>query len=399
LTITSSSPAVAVLSTSPTIAGTASLSYGALANTSAMTYYVQGLSTGSSTLTLSAPGFASATVQVTVTPSGFVIYSPGSFTTSTFSTPTSVTVLPAILNAGVLTVAGYGTINPGVTVSVPVTSGTTSVGTVSSPIVFGPGASSGTFSFQPVAAGTSVLTLGTPVGFTTPSQSATQQSTATVTAPAIGVQTTAITTGALLQVSTYTYLSVTPPAAVNLTLTSANPAIATVSTSSTTVGTASIVFSGISNTSAMTYYIQGQSAGSTTLTLSAPGFQTTTIPVTVGPSGFVIYTPGNFSTTAGTAGTTVTVLPAILNSGLLTVAGYGSLNPGLGTISLPVGSTSPQIGSVSPGTLLFAAGSSSANFVFSPLQSGSTDIVIVSQPSGFTTPSQPTTQQIVVTVN
>jgi hypothetical protein len=154
-----------------------------------------------------------------------------------------------------------------------------------------------------------------------------------------------------------------------------------------------------SNTNVMTYYIQGQSAGSTTLTLSAPGFQTTTVSVTVGPSGFVIYTPGNFSATAGAAATTVTVQPAILNSGLLTVAGYGSLNPGLGTISVPVGSTSPQIGSVSPGTLLFSAGSSAANFLFSPLQSGSTDIVIVAQPSGFTTPSQPSTQQIVVTVN
>ena len=399
LTISSSNPSVAIVSTSAGVAGGASIGFAGLTSTSAMTYYVQGLAVGTSNLTVSAPGYSSMSIALTVDPSGFIIYTPGSFTTTTFSTPTSVTLLPAILNSGVLTVAGYASLNPGATASVPVTSGTPSVGTVTTPVNFSGGSSSATFSFQPVASGSTLLSLGAVSGFTTPSQSSTQQINATVTAPPIGLQTTAITTGALLQVSTYAYLSVAPPSPVSLTLTSADPTVATVSTSSGVVGTQAIIFSSVSSASAITYYVQGQAAGSTTITLSAPGFQSASVTVTVDPSGFVIYTPSNFSTTAGAASTSVTILPAILNSGLLTVAGYGILNPGMASVAVPVGSTSPQIGTVTPSSLSFPAASSSGSLQFTPLQSGSTDVVIVSQPSGFTTPSQPNTQQIVVTVN
>jgi hypothetical protein len=399
LSITSSNPSVAVLSTSSTIAGSAVLNFPGVTSTSALTYYVQGLATGTSNLTIAAAGFTSATVTVTVSPSGFVIYTPGNFSTTTFSAATSVTVLPAILNSGVLTVAGYATLNPGASASVPVTSATTTVGTVTSPVLFAGGSSTGTFSFQPVAAGSTLLSLGAVAGFTTPSQSSTQQITATVTAPPVAVQTNTITTGALLQVGTYAYLSTTPPAPVNLTITSANPAIATVSTSNTVVGTGSLVFNNVSTTSAFSYYIQGQAVGSTTITVSAPGFSSINIAVTVDPSGFVIYSPGNFSTTAGAASSTITIVPAVLNSGLLTIQSYAALNPGIGSVSVPVGSTSPQIGTVSSGSIVFTAGSTSGTVQFTPLMSGSTDVVIVSQPTGFTTPSQPATQQIVVTVN
>jgi hypothetical protein len=399
LTITSSNPSVAVISKSATSAGASSISFTGVANTSALTYYIQGLATGTSTITLSAAGFTSATVSVTVDPSGFVIYSPGNFSTTTFSAATSITLAPAILTPGTLTVLGYASVNPGVSVNVPVTSSVPGVGTVTSPVAYTTNGYLNSASFQPVSAGSTVVSITTePAGFSTPSQSSATQITATVTAPPISVQTSTITTGANLQVSTYVYLSQTPPSAVTLTLTSSNPTVATLSASASTTGTAILNFTGDSSTTAMTYYIQGLTTGTSTITISAAGFANATVNVTVDPSGFVIYSPGNFSTTTTSADTSITIVPAILNSGVLTVLGYASLNPGIGTVTVPVGSTSPQIGTVSPTSIPYGANDYLKSTTFHPLTIGTTDVVIVSQPSGFTTPSQPATQQIVVTV-
>lgn len=397
VSILSSNAAVALVSTSPTVTGSAAINFPGVVNSGGLSYYVQGISVGTATLTVSAPGYITSTVNVTVDPSGFVIYSPGNFSTTTFSAPTSVTVLPAILSPNLFTLLAYGTLSPGVAAAVPVTSATPGVGTVTSPINFSGSSSSGTFAFQPIAGGSTVLSIGTPTGFTAPSQAASYQITATVSAPTINAAAT-VTTGALLQLASNASLAVTPPAAVSVTITSSNPAIATVSTSATVAGTASIVFAGVANTGGLSYYVQGQAVGTTTLTISAPGYTSSTVNITVDPAGFVFYSPGNFTTTAGGANTTITLIPAILSPGVLTVIGYADVNPGAG-VSVPVGSTSPQIGSINTSSLFFAAGASSASFLFTPLQTGSTDIDIVSQPAGFTTPSQPVTQQIVVTVN
>jgi hypothetical protein len=148
----------------------------------------------------------------------------------------------------------------------------------------------------------------------------------------------------------------------------------------------------------LTFYLQGQTAGTTTLTVSAPGFVSAIINITVDPSGFVITSPGSISATHGGATSTVTFEPAILNAGVLTVEGYGAINPGIGTTSLSIGSTSPQIGTIAPTTVSFPTYSTSGTATFTPLATGTTDIDIISQPTGFTTPSQPSTQQIVATV-
>jgi HSP20 family molecular chaperone IbpA len=398
LTITSSTPSVAVVSKSATSAGAGSISYTGVSSTAAMTYYIQGLATGTSTITVSAPGFSSATVSVTVDPSGFVIYSPSDFSTTTFSAATSITLAPAILTPGTLTVLGYASVNPGVSVNVPVTSSLTSVGTVTSPVAYTTNGYLNSASFQPINAGSTVISITEPNGFSTPSQSSNLQVTATVTAPPISVQTSTITTGAKLQVSTYVYLSQTPPSPVTLTLTSSNPSVATLSASATATGNATLNFTGDSSTSAMTYYVQGLTTGTSTITISAPGFSNATVNVTVDPSGFVIYSPSNFSTTTTSADTSITIAPAILNSGVLTVLGYASLNPGIGTVNVPVGSTSTQVGTVSPTSISYGPNDYLKSTTFHPVATGTTDVVIVSQPTGFTTPSQPSTQQIVATV-
>ncbi len=396
VTITSSNPAVAVVSNSATVAGAATSTVSAVVNTSAFTYNIQGVSVGSTTITISASPYASATVNVTVDPSGFVIYTPGNFSTTTFSAATSITLIPAILNPGTLTVLGYGNVSPLLSsVSVPVTSSNTAVGTITgSPVVYHGGDYLLSAAFQPAGAGTSNITVGTPAGFSTPAPNSTQQITATVTAPPIGLQTPTITSGVNLEVSTYAYLSQTPPTAVTVTLTSSVPAVATVSTSSTIAGAASTTFPNTVSTSAFTFYIQGQTAGTSVITISAPGYANSTISVTVDPSGFVIYTPGNFSTTTFSSPTAITLIPAILNPGSLAVLGYGNLNPGIGTVSVPVNSSATQVGTVSS-PVVYSGGSYLLSTNFQPVAAGTSTISLV-QPAGFSTPASGTS--IVATV-
>src|SRR5262249_49449517 len=74
ITLTIASGSIARISDSPTKLGSTSVSFLGVTNASSRTYYVQGLKTGSTQLTASAPGYADSTLTVTVDPSGFIIY-------------------------------------------------------------------------------------------------------------------------------------------------------------------------------------------------------------------------------------------------------------------------------------------------------------------------------------
>ncbi len=97
VTVTSANPAVAVVSLSPTVAGGTSVTYPNTVGTSGLTFYVQGLGIGTTTVTASAPAYTSVVINVTVDPSGFIL-ATGNFSTTTFSTPTNAQ-LPRIRQA------------------------------------------------------------------------------------------------------------------------------------------------------------------------------------------------------------------------------------------------------------------------------------------------------------
>ena len=84
------------------------------------------------------------------------------------------------------------------------------------------------------------LSLGTPVGFSTPSQTQYQQIVATVTAPQISVNN--ITTGLNLEGNINVYLPVAPPGPVDVVVTSNGPAIATISSDGKVVGGTVLTF-------------------------------------------------------------------------------------------------------------------------------------------------------------
>ena len=407
-TVTSSNPAVATLSTSATTVGTTTLTVPNVTGSgNVQQIFIQGQSVGTATLTVSGSGFTSGTVTITVYPSGFTLagsYSSG-LSTTTFSSPTQFNVYPTVLNPTTLTYYTTGTLNPGIgPFSVPVTSSNTTTGTITtSPVVFAAGSSQATTSFQPSSAGTSTIAVGAPTGtgaaaFSTPAQYT--SFTATVTAPQASIYYGSPLTGVDMIVTDYAYLPVAPPSAVTITVTSSNPAVATISTSATAVGTTSVTIPNVTAAGNTVIYFQGQSAGTATITISAPGYTTGTTTITVYPSGFIVG-GGNISTTTFSSPTSVYVYPALLNPSSLTYYTTSTLNPGVGPFSVPVASSNTVVGTISSSPVVFMAGSSSASTNFQPTSAG-TSTISIGAPTGtgasvFSTPSTNTSISATVT--
>ncbi len=394
VTVTSNNPAVAKISSNGSAVGQTTLTFPNTTSNYIGTVYIQGISVGTTTLTISAPGYTNGTTAVTVDQSGFVYYYDSNFSTTTFSAPTSVSITTVALNSDLSTYDGGYTINPGsAPISVPITSSSTSVGTVTSPVVFQPGDSSDNFTFTPVGVGTTNLTIGTPpAGFSATTKS--QQIVATVTAPAISLGGT--NTGTNLTNTIGIYLPVAPPSPVTVTVTTGSPAVATLSTSATAVGSSSVTFTNVSGNYAGTLYVQGQSPGTATLTESAPGYTSGTSSVTVGATGFFIAYPGNFNTTTFSQPTSVQVLIAEVDPTSGAIQNYYlPVSPGVAPITLQVTDSATSVGTISPTSLVFNPGDNNKSFNFQPVAAGTANLTLVT-PAGYKTANQ--AQQITATV-
>jgi trimeric autotransporter adhesin len=422
VTVTTNGPGIATISKSATVAGGTSLTFTNVTSTNVGTIYVQGQTVGTTTVTVAAPGYNNGNGNVTVMPSGFVIYpSQGNITTTTLSTPTTVTLEPAILNPGVLTFYNSGQLNPGIgpfTVAVNTSPTPPTIGTITTnPVQFNPGDSSDVTSFQPVAQGSTTLSLGAPMlamggtmpptAFVVPSQY--QSISATVTAPNITIGNA--TVGANMQGPINVSLGTAPQVPMNVTVSvnGSAPFAVLLSKSATVGGTNSVTFTSVTSTNVGTVYVQGQSIGSATLTASAVitssgasgTYNNGTATITVDPSGFVIYpSQGNITTTTFSPPTTVTLEPAILNPSLLTFYNSGQLNPGIGPFDVPVtisASTPAGVGSITTSPVIFNPGDSSDATSFQPLASGTATVSVGSPtlaaggtmpPTAFSVPSQ-----------
>jgi hypothetical protein len=170
-----------LLSIEPTVEGASTAVVPAVADRRDRRLYVQALARGDATVTISAPGFAPATVKVAVDPSGFIIDS-ADLSLMTNSGATEVPISAVRLDA---TTFEHGEVQPvraGLTVEVPVTISDTTVGTLAEDVAtFTGNVSSVSALFDPVSVGSAVISVGTPEGFDTPGGR--QQITATVTAP------------------------------------------------------------------------------------------------------------------------------------------------------------------------------------------------------------------------
>ena len=321
-------------------------------------------------------------------------------------------VAPAVLNPGVLTLYSYGQLNPGIgPYSLTVGSANAAVGSIStSPVSFSGDATSATTTFVPAGAGTTTVNLGAPPAsglpglFSTPSQY--QQVTATVTAPAITVGN--VVTGVNMENPLVGItLSVAPTSPVNVTVTSSNGAIAVVSNSATAAGTvvggvSSDTVPNVTTTNVSTIWIQGQSLGSTTITVSATGYTSGIGLATVDPSGFVLQS-GNFATTHTSPATTIPIYAAVLTPTTLDYLCSAQKNQGLQRQICYFSITAMGVGTIYPSPFVpFNGGDASENAMFTPAGGVGTSTLKLGVPTGaagFSTPSQTATQQIIATVD
>ncbi|MGH9520677.1 MAG: hypothetical protein ACRD2D_13550, partial [Terriglobales bacterium] len=278
----------ALLAANPTDVGSSSLTYTLTSSFTSVHYvYVNGVTPGTATITVSAPGFASATIPVTVYNSGFYFNGGGSANLGTFAGPQTFTVATLTeTSAGAYVTSGQP-VRPGAgPFTIPLTLGPngTNVGTIdANSVSIGTGNYYAQAHFTPQAVGTATVSLTQPSGFTLPTCSGCNQTISySVTTPVIqGPGSVGVTAGS--SSSAYVYLSETPPNPVTITLTVANGGSSTALLSATSGGTggSTLTFAGASNSSVQYFYVQGLAQGTTTITVSAPGYADLTIPVTV----------------------------------------------------------------------------------------------------------------------
>jgi hypothetical protein len=192
VTITSGDPNV-LLSTSQLAVGSSSINLTIPANqgqngTGFPTFWIQGVgSTGTVTLTASAPQFANGTAAITLTPSTIVIAGPTGagqpFTTSTHATSdSSITISTYQLDTSTNTAGQKQQLRAGVSITSTISSSNSAVGTIvgSTTAAINAGSdTSNTVAFHPVASGTTVINATVPSGFVAPSDG-TNAITATV---------------------------------------------------------------------------------------------------------------------------------------------------------------------------------------------------------------------------
>jgi hypothetical protein len=404
LTVTiSSNNSNVLLSTDPTLGGSSTIQLSVPGgSTFVPAFYVQALAgSGSAVLTGSAPGYGSATANVLMTPSAFLLAGPTgtpgqAFSTTTISADSTLTLSAWRLDSSNNPLQS-GTIRGGFSVSVGVTSGTPATGTVVGTVAtFQGGDSSNTsLSFHPLADGSSVLSVSPPAGFSMPTTNGSV--TATVTAPAVSINVANSVIGANLQVQASGALNTAAPTALTVTVTSNNSAVQ-LATSATAAGSSSINLAinagqGLQGKGFPAFYVQGlQASGGATLTVSVTsqsGWTSSSIPVTLAPSGFVLASPNgvgmDFGTSVGQSNTALSVRSAQLDPSTHAVANYQALRGGA-SASIPVNSQNTAVGTIVGSPLTFNGGDSSNTVMFAPISTGST-LLTVQPPAGFTSPA------------
>jgi hypothetical protein len=279
------------------------------------------------------------------------------------------------------------------TVNVSLTNQNDAVGVLTlTSLLFGPNVGTQNTAFDPIAEGTSLVSVVPPAGFSTPSTD--RQMPVTVTAPSVSLGGNA-TVGRDLQISRSATLQTAPPSAVTVTFTVNNPGIATITSNPALAGGDVVSFTGVSTTSAGTLYIQGRAQGTTTITASAPGYAPDVITVEVRPSGFIINTPQSITTTAGAANTNIQITPAMLDPLTLNWQQNQAVRGGL-NVNVTVTSSNTAAGTITVSPVAFAPNANTGATAFDPAASGVSTIAVV-PPAGFDIPSSDRT--IVATVN
>ncbi len=411
VTLTSSDSSKVKLSTSPTAAGSTSITVTVPAGSqTGASFYVQTLSYQSSaTITETVSGYNPSTMTVSLTKSGFIIQ--GTTTTTTFSSPSPVYVTFAQLDGTTNAYTGGLTLRPGLSpVTVALSNSDTAVGTLaSSSIVFNPGDSQKQINFTPTgtAAGTATITVtAAPSGFFSPSNYT--SAIFTVNAPnsgftscfGSGYTTYPVTFGKNSQSCAFAPLLAAPAPTGGrvVTLKSSDSSKVLLSTSPTTVGTGAITLNvAAGSQTGNTFYLQMLSyQGTATITETVPGYSPSTLTVTLTKSGFIIQ--GTTSTTTFSTPSPVYVTFSQLDATTSAYTGSLTLRAGLSPVTVALTNSNTAVGTLGSSSIVFNPGDSQKQTTFAPSGTAAgTATITPTTPGGFFTPSNYKTAVFTVT--
>ncbi len=379
-----SDPSIALLSSDRAEPGSASVTLDDVFGFSVYGLYIHGVEEGVTTITINAPGYAPAEALIEVVESGFEISWPGSVTTTPISVPSPVSIR---VDQSIPPTHHWSDpeLRAGLSVAVPVAVEDPAVGQMrDAAVIFEGGAGlSALTDFIPDALGSSRITLTQPPGFVDlPNR--TQSIPVTVESPEIFVSP--LSAGIHLQSWESVRLSDVPATPVNVRIAIEDTAIAILSKSREAVGAASQTFHDVATNGNLYFYLQGLQRGSTSLTVSAPGFDTIEVPVSVTNAGFFIDWPSAVSTRVGLSPTPVNVRSIQLSDTGLAMEEQG-LRAAM-VVTVPISSDNPQIGTITTSPLVFTGGQAPGFRVteFRPTAAGNTTIRLT-QPPGFNDPS------------
>jgi hypothetical protein len=388
VTLTSSDPSRLSVSASPTSSGQAATS---LVNQPGqlLLAYLQALAgSGTVTVTASAPGYQNATTTIQLAQAAVGLSGPQQAGTLTpLSAPLA---FQARLGPPDASPPNLAVLRPGATpVIVQAMVSDSTVATVSpAQLTFNPGDSMQSFSVQPTAAGTTVVSLSVPAGFADPVSGREQLLTVV---PARIIFSGPLTVGKDLVRNVSLALPSATGQTLNVTLTSADPSRLLLGNSSAQAGTSSVttVIPAASSGGANFSLIGLDSSGTVTLNVTAPPLPPSSYTVTLEPSGFVF----GIVPTDASANSTITlpILLQALNPQTLAPDASLALRPGLAPVSVNITSSNTAVSG--PASTSFSPGSTT-QYVNIQLGGAGSSTLSIQAPPGFATPSSGATATI-----
>lgn len=415
ITVTSDNPSLMLLSTSPELAGAASIIVRVGAGSlESPDFYIQGLAkSGTTTYKATASGFDNGIGTVTLGPSGFVVTAASSTHSGeakfsgVIGAETRLTIRSVLLDSS-LNFLAQQAVAGGVSASIEVTTLDPQVGTiVNSPIIITGGRVSALTKFRSKALGSTTVIVNAPHGFSTPAQFG--KLLADVTLPGIDLRDHVSVGKDLETCERVALASEAPPDGAALTLTSDSPQLL-LSTTGHDRGSQSITIQ-VHPGSKTAYCMQALAdSGVATVTAAAPGYRSRTSQVTLTPSGVLMGYGGppdeaelfRKESAEREHGIVTSLSSGPVNFGLYTarldpVTHRGAditvqtLRPGA-SAKVEVKSSNPAVGKVTSTAVIT---DSECHVQFTPLSVGKT-VVSFTAPEGFTTPGNVTAFTVIV---
>ena len=303
VTVQSDDPTRVLVSPDAATAGTASFTMTLANGATSVPYHVQGRENviGSPNVTVSAPGFTGGSHSIQVVQTGVEIHQLDTAQTNLSADDNDWYVAVGIPCPGNTHVCAGQNVRAGgppfivtlanlvgnvarVRSDEPATTGQVVTKPIQPGIYYTQAAASGTsygLAFDPLANGTTAVTVTGPTGVLT--MSTTGVRGVTVSTPAILPAVSAVTVGSGLQLPSNMFLDASQHGGVTVTVTSSAPSVVVVAPDQTTAGLGTIQIPIANGATFVPVVIQGleNATGTATVTLSAPGFTSATITVTV----------------------------------------------------------------------------------------------------------------------